>query len=61
MLAPLGSKRIFVADVSVGMDADRGDVQFAAGGAFVEGLDVLEDVFELEAVVGMRSLATHKT
>ena len=33
----------------VGVDADRGDVQLAARGAFVQRLDVLEDVLELPA------------
>jgi hypothetical protein len=42
-----GEKGVLVANVSIGMDADGADVEFAASGAFVEGLDVLEDVFEL--------------
>ena len=33
----------------VGMDANGRDVQLTAGGPFVEGLDVLEDVFEAQA------------
>jgi hypothetical protein len=32
------------------MNADRRDVQFAARGPFIEGLDVLQDVLEAEAV-----------
>ena len=32
--------------MGVGVDADRRDVELAAGGAFVKGLDVLQDVFE---------------
>jgi len=43
-----GQERVFVAYIGVGMNADRGDVEFAARGALVEGLDVLEDVFETE-------------
>ena len=45
--AKYGQERILVADMRVGMDADRGDVEFPAGGALVQGLDVLEDVLEL--------------
>ena len=33
----------------VGMDTNGRDVQLTAGGPFVEGLDVLEDVFEAQA------------
>ena len=32
------------------MDADGGDVEFAARGALVQRLDVLQNVFEAEAV-----------
>jgi len=34
------------------VDADGGDVEFAARGSFVERLDVLQDVLETEAVRG---------
>ena len=45
-----GEQGILVANVGVGVDADGGDVEFAAGGALVQGLDILEDMFELKAV-----------
>ncbi|MEJ0091748.1 MAG: hypothetical protein WDM80_18615 [Limisphaerales bacterium] len=34
-------ERVFVGNIGVGMDADGGDVEFAARGALVERLDVL--------------------
>ena len=37
-------------DMREGVDADGGDVQFAASGAFVERLDVLQDVLKTKAV-----------
>jgi hypothetical protein len=47
-----GEEGVLVADVGVGVDGNGGDVEFAAGSTFVEGLDVLEDVFETKAVRG---------
>src|SRR6266581_7984493 len=41
-------KRVLVTHIGIGMDADGGDVQFPARGAFVEGLDVLQHVLECE-------------
>ena len=35
--------------MGVGVNANGRDVQLTAGGPFVEGLDVLEDVFEAQA------------
>ncbi len=43
-----GQQRILRTDVSVGVNADGGDVQFAPRGPFVQGLDVLQHVRELE-------------
>ncbi len=45
-----GEQGVLVADVGVGVDANGGEVEFALGGAFVQGLDVLQDMFEAEAV-----------
>ena len=45
-----GQQRVFVAHVGVGVDADGGDVEFAARGALVQRLDVLQNVLEPEAV-----------
>ena len=47
---------VFVADIGVGVDADRRDVKFAAGRAFVQRLDVLQDVLEPVAVRGNQFL-----
>lgn len=41
-----GEQGVLVTDVGVGVNADGGDVQFAARGPLVEGLDILENVFE---------------
>ncbi len=51
-----GQQGVFVGDVGVGVDADGGDVEFSARGAFVERLDVLQDVLEMKAVRGDRIL-----
>ncbi len=45
-----GQQRVFVTHISIGMDADGRDVEFAAGGALVEGLDILKDVLEAVAI-----------
>ena len=45
---PARQQRIAVADVGVGMNADGRNIQLAAGRSLVEGLDVLENVLELE-------------
>ena len=37
---------VVLEDVGVGVDGDGGDVELSAGGAFVEGLNVLKDVLE---------------
>ena len=39
-----------VRDMGIGMNADGGNVQFTAGGAFVERLDVLQEVLKLKTV-----------
>lgn len=44
-----GEQGVLIADVGVGVDADGRNIEFAAGGAFIEGLNVLEDVFEAVA------------
>src|SRR5258707_1389489 len=44
-----GQEGILVAHVSVGMDTHSRNIEFAAGGAFVEGLNVLQDMLEFEA------------
>lgn len=44
-----GQECILPAHIGVGVDADGGDIKFAAGGALVKGLDILEDVLEFEA------------
>ncbi len=41
-----GQQRVLVEHVGVGVDRDRGDVQFAARRALVQRLDVLQDVLE---------------
>ena len=45
-----GQQRISLAHISVGVQADGGDVQFAARGAFVQRLDVLQNMLEAETV-----------
>ena len=45
-----GQQRVFVAHISVGVNADRRNIQFAARGAFVQRLDVLQNVLKPEAV-----------
>ncbi len=44
-----GQQRIERADVRVGVNADGGNVQFAARGQFVQSLDVAQDMGEFEA------------
>ena len=56
MLAPLGSSAYLSRDVGVGVDADGGNVEFAARGALVQRLDVLQNVLEAEAVRGNQIL-----
>jgi len=34
------------------VNADRGDIEFATGGALIQGLDVLQDVLKVKAVRG---------
>lgn len=41
---------ILAADISIGVDANGGDIQFAARGALVQSLDVLKDMLELIAM-----------
>ena len=45
-----GQQRVFVGDVGVGVDADGGNVEFAARGALVQRLDVLQDVLKMKTV-----------
>ena len=45
-----GQQRVFIAHMGIGVDADGGDVEFAARGALVQRLDVLQNVLEPEAV-----------
>ena len=51
-----GQERVFVADVGVGVNADSGNVEFATRGAFVQRLDVLQNVLKTEAVRGNQIL-----
>ena len=44
---PAGQQRVLGADVSVGVNADGRDVQFAPRGALIQRLDVLQNVLEL--------------
>jgi hypothetical protein len=44
-----GQQRVERADVSIGVNADRGDVQLASRGQFVQRLDVAQNMLELEA------------
>jgi hypothetical protein len=46
---PARQQGIFVTDKRISMNADRRNIQFAAGGPLVESLDVLQNMFELEA------------
>ena len=45
-----GQQGVFVGNVGVGVDADGGDVEFAARGAFVQRLDVLQNVLKMKTV-----------
>ena len=45
-----GQQRVFIGNVSVGMNADGGDVEFSAGGAFVQRLNVLQNVLEMKTM-----------
>lgn len=47
---PAGEERVFVEDMSEGVNGNGGDVELSAGGAFVQGLDVLKNVFEAVAM-----------
>ncbi len=51
-----GQQRVLVTDVGVGVEADGGDIEFAARGTFVERLDILQNVLEAEAVRGNQIL-----
>ena len=58
MLQPLGSRRVFVAQKGVGVDADRRHFQLAVEGPAIERLDVLQFVSELQLPVSSLSCAS---
>ena len=43
---PAGQQGVLIAHISVGVNADGADIQLAARGAFVERLDILQNVLK---------------
>jgi hypothetical protein len=52
---PARQQGILPADIGISMNADGCNIQLAPGGPLVQGLDVLQNVFELEAAGGNQS------